>query len=360
MAQQPTLYFEARTSKPHNLNFGSRVSHFSLDIRSFSFFHNPSCPATMSISSVGVAIRRSIPVERKHNNAVFRRMVKVDQSRNLTTKSHYEGHSAETYESAYFYAPGAYTEHLASLVKRYLQLDASPDSCTKNRCLMDIGGGTGNFTRMIVEDAPNICAIVVDPFLEQQGISGVGESESSASDKRIRFVKASAEDFMLKPTDETLWWRQNYQQVLLKEVVHHFKDTDRIPIFKGIFNGLEHSEAPSLLIVTRPKLEIDYPLWDEARQVWAENQPSLEQFVDELEQAGFSNVQHSVESYPCTILLERWQSMVKARFWSTFSNFTDKDLDEACHSIAESEKERIDKDGLLHFEDRLLFISARK
>jgi SAM-dependent methyltransferase len=277
-----------------------------------------------------------------------------------TTKSHYEGHSAETYESAYFYAPGAYTEHLASLVKRSLQLDASPDACTKDRCLLDIGGGTGNFTRMIVEDAPNVCAIVVDPFLEQLSISGVDESESAASDERIRFVKAPGEEFKLKPTDETVWWRQNYQQVLLKEVVHHFNDTDRVPIFKGIFNGLERSGAPSLLIVTRPKLEIDYPLWDEARKVWAENQPSLEQFVEELELAGFSNVQHSIESYRCTILLERWQSMVKARFWSTFSTFTDKELDEACHSIAESEKERVDKDGLLHFEDRLLFITARK
>jgi SAM-dependent methyltransferase len=311
------------------------------EILFFSFF---TIVTTMSIRSLGVAIRRTIP---------FRRM--------STTKSHYEGHSAETYESAYFYAPGAYTEHLASLVKRSLQLDASPDSCPKDRCLLDIGGGTGNFTRMIVEDAPNVCAIVVDPFLEQQSISGgVDESESAASDERIRFVKASGEEFKLKPTDETLWWRQNYQQVLLKEVVHHFKDTDRVPIFKGIFNGLERSDAPSLLIVTRPKLEIDYPLWDEARKVWAENQPSLEQFVDELEQAGFSNVQHSVEPYPCTILLERWQSMVKARFWSTFSNFTDKELDAACHRIAENEKERIDKDGLLHFEDRLLFITARK
>jgi SAM-dependent methyltransferase len=315
----------------------------------------------MSIRSVGVAIRRRIPVERNHTNAVFHRMVTVDQSRDSITKSHYEGHSAETYESAFFYEPGAYTEHLKFLVKRSLQLDVLPDSCTKDRCLLDIGGGTGNFTRMIVEDAPNnVCAIVVDPFLEQQSISVVDESESAASDERIRFVKAPAEEFKLKPTDETLWWRQNYQQVLLKEVVHHFKDTDRVPIFKGIFNGLERSDAPSLLIVTRPKLEIDYPLWDEAREVWAKNQPSLEQFVDELGQAGFSNVQHSVESYPCTILLERWQSMVKARFWSTFSTFTDKELDEACHSIAESEKERIDKDGLVHFEDRLLFITARK
>jgi hypothetical protein len=304
----------------------------------------------MSMRSVAVAIRRSIPVQRNHTNTVFHRM---------STKSHYEGHSADTYESAFFYEPGAYTEHLKNLVKRSLQLDASSDDSKKERCLLDIGGGTGNFTRMILEGT-NERAIVVDPFLEQESISVVDESESAASAKQIRFVKAPAEEFKLDPTDETTWWRRNYHQVLLKEVVHHFQDTDRVSIFKGIFNGLERSDAPSLLIVTRPKLEIDYPLWDEAREVWAKNQPSLGQFVDELEQAGFSNVQHSIESYPCTVLLERWQSMVKARFWSTFSNFTDEELNEACDRIAESEKERIDKDGLIHFEDRLLFITARK
>jgi cyclopropane fatty-acyl-phospholipid synthase-like methyltransferase len=294
---------------------------------------------------MNIAVRRSI----QRNPAVFHRMT--------STKSHYEGHSAETYESAFFYEPGAYTEHLKHLVKRSLQLDASLDGGAKDKdkCLLDIGGGTGNFTQMIVEDAPNVRAIVVDPFLEQQS-----EDESAAKDKRIRFVKAPAEEFKLAPTDENIWWRRDYHQVLLKEVVHHFQDSDRVPIFKGIFDGLGRSDAPSLLIVTRPKRGIDYPLWDEAREVWAKNQPSLEQFVDELEQAGFSDVQHSLESYPCTVLLERWQSMVKSRFWSTFSNFTDKELDDACHRIAEDEKERIDKDGLLHFEDRLLFITARK
>ena len=181
------LYFEHRASKPHNRIWiavmEQQSSHSSRHRPLLIFF----IITTMSVRSVGVAIRRSIPVERKYKNAVFCRM--------STTKSHYEGHSAETYESAYFYAPGAYTEHLASLVKRSLQLDASPDGCTKDRCLLDIGGGTGNFTRMIVEDAPNVRAVVVDPFLEQQSISGVDESESAASNERIRFVKAPGEEF---------------------------------------------------------------------------------------------------------------------------------------------------------------------
>jgi len=148
--------------------------------------------------------------------------------------------------------------------------------------------------------------------------------------------------------------------IIIKEVAHHFADSDRVPIFRGMFEGLVPSSGPpSLLMITRPQKDIDYPLWDEAREVWAKNQPSLHQFVSELQTAGFSEIEHTVEAYPCVIRLERWQSMVKARFWSTFANFSDEELRQACDTIAEKESHRI-QDGSLHFEDRLLFITAKK
>jgi SAM-dependent methyltransferase len=276
-----------------------------------------------------------------------------------STKSHYEGHSTDSYESAYFYEPGAYTEHLKQLVQNSLQLADAASAVDNKRRLLDIGGGTGNFTRMILEDTPTVSGVVIDPFLVE---SSTTTATNDDDEDQIRFVRSPAEAFMQSPTEDALWWRQNYHQVLLKEVVHHFQDADRVPIFQGLYNGLLPltGDAPSLLIVTRPQRDIDYPLWDEARQVWAKNQPSLETFVDELKQAGFTDINHHLEAYPCTILLERWQSMVKGRFWSTFSNFTDAELDEACHKIAKGEKERIDAAGNLCFEDRLLFITARK
>ena len=78
-----------------------------------------------------------------------------------------------------------------------------------------------------------------------------------------------------------------------------------------------------------------------------------------LKAAGFLDIKYQVETYPCEISLSRWQSMVKQRFWSTFSNFSDSELDKACETIAETEG-RVDTNGQLHFEDRLLFITARK
>ena len=50
--------------------------------------------------------------------------------------------------------------------------------------------------------------------------------------------------------------------------------------------------------------------------------------------------------------------MVKQRCWSTFSEFSDDQLERACEVIAKDCV--VDVDGVLHFEDRLVFISARK
>lgn len=195
-------------------------------------------------------------------------------------------------------------------------------------------------------------AIVIDPFLEKS----VSVDDKDAV---VRFISAPAESFM-EQHDVEHDWKTGYHQILMKEVAHHFADADRIPIFKGMFQGLLPSDGPpSILIITRPQKDIDYPLWDEARLVWEQNQPSLDQFISELESAGFMDVKHSIEEYPCTVALDRWQSMVKRRFWSTFSHFSDDALEAACEKIAENERHRL-KNGILHFEDRLLFITAKK
>lgn len=272
------------------------------------------------------------------------------------TSSHYEAHSAHSYEEAYFYEAGTYMQHLVDLVDARLKLgDVARPPCR----LIDIGGGTGNFAQALMDRHPSkFVSTVVDPFLDPTA-SGKGL-------KGLDFVKESAEVFM-NPNDDDVAWRKGYHKVLLKEVAHHFKAEDRVKIFKGIYDALETTTATgdsdcnaALLIVTRPQVEIDYPLWDEARQVWKENQPSASDFQKELEQAGFVNVQQTLEPYPCQIPLDRWQSMVKGKFWSTFSNFSNKELEAACQTIAKDYSDRVDKDGILHFEDRLVFISAGK
>jgi hypothetical protein len=287
---------------------------------------------------------------------------------NSNAQSHYLNHSADSYDSAYFYEVGTYTKHLRDLCRSRLQLGVAwsrsgsdvpnPTSHHFNeRILLDIGGGTGTFTRMLIQDT-DCRALVIDPFLEHK-------REKDNGNDRVLFIHAPAEAFIEDrgdPIEEGSDWRNNFHQLLLKEVAHHFADQDRVPIFRGIYVGLVPTAGsiPSLLLITRPQHDIDYPLWDEAKAVWALNQPSVEQFTSELQAAGFVDISYTVETYPCSILLERWQAMVRARFWSTFANFTDEQLIEACRTIANSSKHRITDDGNLHFEDRLIFITASK
>ena len=271
-----------------------------------------------------------------------------------SAQTHYEKHSAQSYESAYFYEPGAYMKHLSDLVRKRLQLEEG--TARTERRLLDIGGGTGNFTRMILKDV-SATAVVVDPFLDHND-----ETSRLDGSAVVSFVKAPAESFKESTDNEKViaWWRSDYHQILLKEVVHHFKTEDRVDIFRGMRQGLVGTPGlTSLLIITRPHTDIDYPLWDEAREVWAQNQPRLEDLIEELKQAGFSNIAHSLDAYPCNIELARWQAMVKARFWSTFSNFSDEQLEAACGIIEENEEGRI-VEGRISFDDRLLFISADK
>jgi len=324
--------------------------------RALGIFHSYRHPL-IDIGRRFLPVRPSLLSLRKQN---------TQNRRAMNSKSHYEAHTAESYENAYFYEEGEYSHYLRNLVVDKLKLKEK-DSFSGTRKLLDIGGGTGNFTAAITKEAcGRMTSIVVDPFLPETSL--LDEQKTTA----IQFVKASAEEFMIDPphkdSSSTLW-RTSYHQILMKEVVHHFQPKDRVPIFEGMKKGFSATDsnnsnggtmdkAPSLLIITRPQRDIDYPLWDAAREVWAQNQPHADELCQDLELAGFSRIAQTVEAYPCSITLERWQAMVKSRFWSTFANFTDAELEHACKGMVSREKDRIGSDGQIRFEDRLVFISA--
>jgi hypothetical protein len=323
-----------------------------------------------------------------------------DPSIQQITASHYETHAdKDSYEDAYFYEPGAYMQYLVQLTKDRLCLDESTSTHQRSRRfrrILDIGGGTGNFAKSLIQSASTttnnnviVEVIVVDPFLDPTTITTSCYNDVDEVSEALKFVKASAENFLENGTTHdgnnvsVPWWRESgsYHQVLMKEIVHHLDAKDRVGIFRGIHQGLaqvtqqkqQHYERcgastatndnhriPSLLIITRPQVAIDYPLWEEARQVWKINQPSVEELVHDLQEAGFTDIQYTLESYPCHISLQRWKSMVKNRFWSTFSNFSDDELVIASKHIELDYHDRIDDHGNIHFEDRLLFLTACK
>ena len=268
----------------------------------------------------------------------------VELAKPALTKLHYESHSTSSYEDGFFSSEGIYMDYLCQLTVDALKPAAG-------RLLLDVGGGTGNFTRRLVAKQPGYEAVVIDPFLE---------NSDTTQTSRVKFVKAPAESFA-KP--ENVWWRKGYHQVLIKEAIHHVESKDRIATYHGIRKDLEESgdgktaDYPRVLIITRPQ-QVDYPMWDAAREVWASNQPSVDQLVSELEETGFKNVSSTMEIYPCAMPFERWAKMVKTRCWSTFSHFSDAELEKACEEMYEEEQDRMDKHGIVRFEDRLVFITA--
>jgi hypothetical protein len=354
---------------------------------------------------------------------------KNDEEGTTTTSSHYENHSKEeSYEDAYFYEPGEYMEHLINLCRDRLQIqipiaqekadqkqtrkrkspEEKPDQISiRKRCILDIGGGTGNFAKELIHQNDNSRIVVIDPFLigDNNNTDNYIDYSNPGSDI-VSFIKAPAEDFLISQSSDD--WRttiinykyDGYDQILLKEVIHHFHKKDRVGIFRGMKDGLrkqsnskstrnklsrksksttttdlqsqsQSQSYPSILIITRPQIEIDYPLWSDAKEVWKQNQPSIEEIQQDLMEAGYTNVKWTVESYPCDITLNRWIEMIRSRFWSTFSNFSDLELEDACNEItAKAKKAKTingndnddndsdDNDSILRFEDRLIFLTA--
>jgi 2-polyprenyl-3-methyl-5-hydroxy-6-metoxy-1,4-benzoquinol methylase len=303
------------------------------------------------------------------------------------TSLHYENHlKEESYEDSYFYESGEYMEHLINLCRVRLQIqEQKPDQeQIRKRCILDIGGGTGNFAKELIQNNDNSRIVVIDPFLIGDNNDSDIDNDIDNSSDVVSFIKAPAEDFLISQSDDDDW-RTNiinhkydgYDQILLKEVIHHFNENDRVGIFRGMKDELRKqstkskstitdSHHPSILIITRPQIDIDYPLWSEAKDVWKQNQPSIQDIQQELIEAGYTNIVWNVESYPCSIKLNRWTEMIRSRFWSTFSNFTDQELDDACNKIAvkagkdndDDNDDNDDNDIILRFEDRLIFLTA--
>jgi len=249
--------------------------------------------------------------------------------------AHYE-EIAAGYMHAFFYAKGAYQEHLVEKVSRHLSFDQSPGP--ESIRLVDSGGGTGNFTQALCDVNKLVHkALCVDPFQEMLDQATPYTSVQTLCLGAVEF--AQEED-------------QVYDRLLLKEVVHHLPDKEMPAMFAGILRQL--TPGGIVLTVTRPQ-EVDYPLFEAARQVWRENQPSSSVYVSAMEGAGFQT-QVVVVPYKVTMKKERWLSMVRARFWSTFSHFTQEELDAG---VLELEAQFQGADTL-EFEDRLLFLIGRK
>jgi len=172
------------------------------------------------------------------------------------------------------------------------------------------------------------------------------------------------ESFSLAPICDADAYFRHSQSIFFfvhQKVIHH------VPLAEaeGMWaNVLQHRLKPGgeVLVITRPQGGIDYPFFDGARAVWAAAVPPDDCLLNDLMAAGFENVSTEVKGYPCTLPMSKWLRMVRNRFWSTFDNFSDAELEAGVSEIraAYPSPGGNEDEHMLQFEDRLRFVTCRK
>ncbi len=181
----------------------------------------------------------------------------------------------------------------------------------------DIGAGTGLFLGLlgdtVTEQNPVVCIDPSRPMLDQL-----------PDDPRLRRVQATAEDVasgaVALPYDRL-------DAVLIKEAIHHVSD---IP---GTIAGLAARLAPGgrFLIVTLPP-DLDYPLFPEALERFRRHQPDPVQIVAAMRAAGLT-ARLGYAGYPVRVAREHYVELVRHRWMSVLSTFSDAELEAGARQI---------------------------
>lgn len=207
--------------------------------------------------------------------------------------------------------------------------------------LVDIGAGNGTFTNSLIDRVGMSGATIVEP--SKEFAAGVEQFP------HIKMVHSTLGDWANEAPAVNA---DRFDCVLLKEVVHHLGgDEQRRASLSALRSRLE--PGGRVLIVTRNHEQPDIPLFDAARTVWRENQPTASELVADLEASGFAKVRPTEASLSYEMTLNDWCKLVRGRLWSTFSHFSDAELNSG---IAEIRGSAVGESVTIG--DRLVLISA--
>lgn len=243
---------------------------------------------------------------------------------------HYE-HLAAHYDATWGHRPD-YLDWMEERIQSRLEL--KPD-----HWIGDIGAGTGLFLRRLMRYAsPDRPVVCVDPSQAML--------DRLPRDPRLRPVRATAEEVAAGraplPCDR-------FDALVVKEAVHHFSELERT------LTGLAGRLAPGgrLLIVTLPP-KIGYPLFQAALDRFAAGQPEPETIATALRAAGLET-HVDYDEYPVRIERELWARLVRGRWMSVLSSFSDEELARGLAEMAERHP-----DDPLEFPDQFAFITGRR
>lgn len=211
----------------------------------------------------------------------------------------------------------------------------SPDSGDH---AVDLGCGTGLFSAGLARHA--------------DGVACVDPSEAMLRNLRLPHgvhhvpVLASAEEIasgaVRLPFDHV-------DAILVKEAIHHVQDRETV------LAGLAGLLAPGgrLLIVMLPTT-ISYPLFKDALDAFQANQPDPADIAAAMEAAGL-DVTLTYDSYRLAFPRDRYLAMVRSRYMSLLSLFSDSELESGIAEIEGTHTEEI-----LEFDDRFAFVLGKR
>jgi len=198
---------------------------------------------------------------------------------------------------------------------------------------VDLGGGTGLYAKAIDDLlTPDVKIICVDPSQEML---------DRVNSDRIETICQEAISF----TEES----GNYNKVFMKEAIHHIAEKDKL--FGNLYRQLPQGGI-FLLILLPPTIE--YPLFARALKLYEQNQPDYRDLVTQMEKTGFL-VTVDLVDYPLAIDRDRYLNMVKMRYMSLLSRFTDAELGQGIEEIQTKYP-----DDIFRFNDRFVFLTAMK
>ncbi|MFK7779996.1 MAG: class I SAM-dependent methyltransferase [Candidatus Gracilibacteria bacterium] len=204
----------------------------------------------------------------------------------------------------------------------------------RNDIFVDVGGGTGTFTNMIDKKFELKKAYCVEPESRM--------CDLAKEHPNIETICSDAFDFLNN-------LQLKYNKILFKEVIHHIKD--RKKLWHDIYHTIE--DDGRILIYTRPRNN-KFPLFQKAKKEFYKNQPSYDEMILELEESKFKT-SVSLKSFTFELSKDEWYSMLKSRFMSDLSVFTDAEITQG---IKELEKEN--SSDIFIIEDEIVFITAYK
>jgi trans-aconitate methyltransferase len=220
--------------------------------------------------------------------------------------THYQ-RIAERY-SEYLSYSGEFVPALAAKMAEMLRL-------SEDDVLVDLGGGTGIYTAAILDQVPLRAPVMLVDFSADM-------LERVPDDLPVEKVYTDALAFSEQ--------QRRYDKVLIKETVHHVDD--RLTLFRNLYERLAPGGA--LLLVHVPP-ELDYPLFDAAKERarrWHADPDELERL---LEAAGFETARDAVD-WGHSMPKQRYFEMVASQYMSVLSSFSEEEIDDGLLEMNET------------------------